>query len=322
MKKFTLGILCLGLCAAFALSSCSKPEEPAEDDKTGAADSGLDSIVLPEDEEEEVILFEYDWSGEEATLIAYNGDLEEVILDQTVIRMKKEKQTKTVTEEVTAKDGTVSTVEKQVEETVEVPVEYTLTAIDAGVFMNNETVKKIVIPDSVLTIGEACFQGCTALEEVVLPASLEKIGARMFYGCDALAALNIPETVTDIGLFAFGEFFKQIPWYVNLTDTSVIVGDGILLKYNGAESAVTYGDEVKKVAYYAFMNAPVQTVTFTDSVEEVNNLAFYRTGATVRLPEGSALVNELRMNNIKVETYTPGAATVLPDDTSDASEAE
>ena len=308
MKKLTLGILCLTVCAGLTLSSCQKQQEDTADNSSdNSTVSDLAGIVLPKDEEEQKPLYEYDYSGDGATLTAYNGDLEEVVLDETVIRMKKEKQKKTVTEEVKADDGTVSTVEKEVEETVEVPVEYTLTAIEAGVFMNNESVKKIVIPDSVETVGEACFQGCTALEEVTLPKGLTEIGARMFYGCDALTTLNIPDTVTDIGLYAFGEYFKQIPWYKNLHGTSVIVGDGILLKYNGGAS-VAYGDEVKKIAYYAFTDSAAQTVRLSAATEEVDTLAFYRSNATVQVPEGSDLYNTLRMNNIKVSTYADGAA--------------
>ena len=148
MKKLTLGILCLTVCAGLTLSSCQKQQEDTADNSSdNSTVSDLAGIVLPKDEEEQKPLYEYDYSGDGATLTAYNGDLEEVVLDETVIRMKKEKQKKTVTEEVKADDGTVSTVEKEVEETVEVPVEYTLTAIEAGVFMNNESVKKIVIPD-------------------------------------------------------------------------------------------------------------------------------------------------------------------------------
>lgn len=308
MKKLTLGILCLSLCACLALTSCqNKKDDTADNTTDDSSVSDLAGIVLPKDEEEDKVIYEYSYSGDGATLIAYNGDLEEVILDQTVIRMKKEKQTKTVTEEVTAADGTVSTVEKQVEETVEVPVEYTLTAIDAGVFMNNETVKRIEIPDSVETIGEACFQGCTALEEIKLPEGLTVIGDMTFYGCDSLTTLNIPDTVTDIGLYVFGEYFKQIPWYNNLQGTSVIVGDGILLKYNGGAN-VTYGDEVKKIAYYAFTDSAARTVRLSDATEEVDSLAFYRSDATVEVPEGSALYNALRLSNIKVSTYGGGAA--------------
>ena len=304
MKKKIFGALSLALILGLFLTSCGPEEQEQEENANETDDSGLSSIVLPEEEEEEEIIFEYDYSGEEAVLIAYHGELEEVILDETVIRMKSEKQTKVVTEEVTAEDGTVTTVEKEVEETVEVPVEYTLVGVGAGVFMNNETVKKIVLPDSVLTVGEACFQGCTALEEVVLPASLETIPDRLFYACDSLTSVNIPETVTSVGLYAFGDFFKQAPWYNNLPAGSVIVGDGVLLKYNGTDTTVTYGDEVKSVAYYAFMDTPVANVYFTNATESISDQAFYRTNATVMLPEDSTLVNTLRMNNVKVETYS------------------
>lgn len=315
MKKLTFGILCLGVCACLALSSCSTPEEENTDNAAGdTQNSDLAGIVLPKDEDEEAVVYEYDWSSDGATLIAYNGDFEEVDLDETVIRMKQEKQKKTVNEEVTDKDGNVTTVEKEVEETVEVPVEYTLIGIDAGVFMNNETVKKITIPDTVTTIGEACFQGCTALEEVKLPEGLTEIGPRTFYGCDALVSLNIPDTVTTIGQFAFGEYFKQTEWYKNLQGTSVIVGDGILLKYNGGAN-VSYGDEVKKIAYYAFTDSAAQTVRLSDATEEIDALAFYRSSATVEVPEGSEIYNTLRLNNIKVSPYGGGAAHTEVTDT-------
>ena len=315
MKKLTFGILCLGVCACLALSSCSKPEEENTDNAAGdTQNSDLAGIVLPKDEDEEAVVYEYDWSSDGATLIAYNGDFEEVDLDETVIRMKQEKQKKTVTEEVTDKDGNVTTVEKEVEETVEVPVEYTLIGIDAGVFMNNEAVKKITIPDTVTTIGEACFQGCTALEEVKLPEGLTEIGPRTFYGCDALVSLNIPDTVTTIGQFAFGEYFKQTECYKNLQGTSVIVGDGILLKYNGGAN-VSYGDEVKKIAYYAFTDSAAQTVRLSDATEEIDALAFYRSSATVEVPEGSEIYNTLRLNNIKVSPYGGGAAHTEVTDT-------
>ena len=329
MKKLFLGILCLALCGSIALSSCSGKKTDADTTDTTDGDDTTDisSIPLPDDEEEEAPLFEYSYSGGEATLTAYHGDLEEVVLEETVIRMRKRKETKTVTEEVTAADGTVSTVEKEVEEDVVVPEEYTLTAIDAGVFMNNESIKKIVIPDSVLSVGEACFQGCAALEEIVLPAELESIGPRMFYDCDSLTTLNVPDTVESIGLFAFGDYFKRIPWYQNLSDASTIVGDGILLRYNGTAGTVRYGDEVKSVAYYAFTDTAAETVYFTNALESVNELAFYRCGATAMLPEGSALVNTLRLSNIRVATYAADGTAVTPetdaaDDTADEPVAE
>ena len=74
MKKLTFGILCLGVCACLALSSCSKPEEENTDNAAGdTQNSDLAGIVLPKDEDEEVVVYEYDWSSDGATLIAYNA---------------------------------------------------------------------------------------------------------------------------------------------------------------------------------------------------------------------------------------------------------
>ena len=52
------------------------------------------------------------------------------------------------------------------------------------------------------------------------------------------------------------------------------------------------------------MDTPVQSVYFTDATESISDQAFYRTDATVMLPEGSSLVTTLRMSNVKVETYS------------------
>lgn len=308
MKKTILGIICLALCASVALASCAKKNDEVKDETK--VDNAVVETQVPEntETEEEKVIFEYLFSPDGAVLTAYHGgdEFEEVVLEEKPIRMKKEKQKKTVTEEVTNADGTVTTVEKQVEETVIVPVEYTLVGVEAGVFMNNTTIKKVVIPDTVEEVGQACFQGCTALEEVVLPAPLKKIGDMMFYGCESLTTLNIPEAVEEIGIFAFSDFFNETPWYANLTGESVIVGDGILLKYNGSAESVTYGEEVKKVAYYAFMDTPVKTVKLTNAIDEANDiheLAFYRSNARVALPETSKIVSALKMNGIKVDTY-------------------
>ena len=309
MKKTILGVICLALCVSIALASCAKKNDEVKDE-TNDGNAVVENQVSENEEtkEEEKVLFEYDFTKDGAVLTAYLGgdELEEVVLEEKPVRMKKEKQKKTVTEEVTNADGTVTTVEKQIEETVVVPVEYTLVGVEAGVFMNNTTIKKVVIPDTVLEVGQACFQGCTALEEVVLPAPLKKIGDMMFYGCESLTTLNIPESVEEIGLFVFSDFFNETPWYANLTEESVIVGDGILLKYNGYAQNLTYGDEVKSIAYYAFMDTPVKTIKLTNAVDEVSDiheLAFYRSDVRIALPETSEIVSSLKMNGIKVDTY-------------------
>jgi hypothetical protein len=59
------------------------------------------------------------------------------------------------------------------------------------------------VPDSVTTIGDGAFSGCSGLTGLVLPNSLSNIGAGAFSGCDGLASLIIPDNVTNLGAGAF-----------------------------------------------------------------------------------------------------------------------
>lgn len=299
MKKFLVGMLCLAVCTGALLTSCKQKEEVVE-----VTEEKEIVIDLTDDYEEKIPVFEYHFSGGEATLIGYHPENAEegeelatdIVLPEMPVKIKAEK-----VEEAAVVDGKNVIIKKKVE--VEDDKEYVLVAIEDGVFSGNTDITSVVIPDTVTSIGSGAFQGCTALKSVTLPASLEEIKDFTFNGCSSLEEINIPEGVTAIGLYAFGEYFDQTPWYKNLPATSVIVGDGVLLKYNGAASAVTYGDEVKSVAYYAFTDSAATSVTFTNATEEFDTQAFYRSNVIVKLPSNSKKLNELKMNSVKVEAY-------------------
>lgn len=46
---------------------------------------------------------------------------------------------------------------------------YTVQEITASAFSNKSELKKVVVPDSVISIGLGAFKGCTSIEEMVLP---------------------------------------------------------------------------------------------------------------------------------------------------------
>ncbi len=56
--------------------------------------------------------------------------------------------------------------------------------------------EKIVLPDTVTSIGKFAFANCKALQELVIPDSVTHIGAAAFYYCESLKTLSIPEGVT------------------------------------------------------------------------------------------------------------------------------
>lgn len=61
----------------------------------------------------------------------------------------------------------------------------------------------ITIPDSVKSIGESAFNGCSGLMAITIPDSVTSIGKSAFYGCSGLETITIPDNVTSVGDNAF-----------------------------------------------------------------------------------------------------------------------
>ena len=60
-----------------------------------------------------------------------------------------------------------------------------------------------IIPNTIISIGEYAFLGCTSLTSIEIPNSVKSIGNSAFYGCSSLTSITIPNSVTIIGESAF-----------------------------------------------------------------------------------------------------------------------
>ena len=60
-----------------------------------------------------------------------------------------------------------------------------------------------IIPNSVTSIGNLAFSGCTGLSSVAIPNSVTSIGWDAFSGCTGLSSVTIPNSVTSIDESAF-----------------------------------------------------------------------------------------------------------------------
>jgi len=61
----------------------------------------------------------------------------------------------------------------------------------------------VTIPDSVTSIGNNAFAGCTSLSSITIPNNVTNIGRSAFRWCLSLTNVTIPNNVTDIGDGAF-----------------------------------------------------------------------------------------------------------------------
>ena len=70
-------------------------------------------------------------------------------------------------------------------------------------YINDQEITDLVIPNSVDSINNYAFSGCSSLTSLTIPNSVTSIGGGAFSGCSSLASLTIPNSVTSIGEFTF-----------------------------------------------------------------------------------------------------------------------
>ena len=66
----------------------------------------------------------------------------------------------------------------------------------------------IVLPDSVTSIGDGAFHGCSSLHEIIIPDSVTSIGDSAFWHCSSLHEITLPNSVTTIGDMHFWGCFS------------------------------------------------------------------------------------------------------------------
>ena len=93
--------------------------------------------------------------------------------------------------------------------------------IGNNLFQNNKSILSITIPDSVTTIGDYAFSGCSSLKTVTIGknSQLAIIGSYAFYNCTSLTSITIPNSVTTISGYAFSDCSSL---------TSIIIPDSVI----------------------------------------------------------------------------------------------
>ena len=126
-----------------------------------------------------------------------------------------------------------------------------------------------IIPNSVTSIGERAFSGCTGLTSITIPNSVTSIGIRAFAYCSSLTSVTIPNSVTSIG----GDAFLEV---LNVVYSGSATGAPWGAKcFNGyVDGYLVYSDETK-TTLIACATAAQGKIIIPNSVTSIGDQAFY-----------------------------------------------
>ncbi len=171
---------------------------------------------------------------------------------------------------------------------------YTVQAIGDNAFKGTN-VKKVYMAQTLLSIGDSAFDGCTSLEtvhfsgatetlgdyafyecaalkEVNLPAGMKTVGFRAFEGCTGLASIVLPDSVTSIRSYAFAGCTNlasiNYPMSLRSAGSHVYENDAKLTRIEVPEG-------VTRLADSAFgHSASILEVSLPGSLKEIGDNAF------------------------------------------------
>ncbi len=152
----------------------------------------------------------------------------------------------------------------------------------------------VVMPETIKTIGEFSFDGCSRLLSLSIPNSVTTIIRYAFAGCTSLASVTIPKFVTSIGECAF----EECP---GLTSISVEPGNTTYDSRNNCNAIIETASNtlitgckntiipntVTSIGAYSFMRNSLTSITIPSSVTKIGFYAFYQcwslTSVTVKM---------------------------------------
>lgn len=130
-----------------------------------------------------------------------------------------------------------------------------------------------ILPETVISIEDEAFEGCSYLKSIRIPDSVKKIGKKAFYNCTNLTEITLPADLTEIQDYAFskcGEIKNDlvIPESITIIDTGVFAGTQL--------GKVILSSQTTKIQYEAFKECGVIDMNLPESVVEIEDDAIYK----------------------------------------------
>ena len=156
-----------------------------------------------------------------------------------------------------------------------------------NLYINNQEIKDLVIPNTVDSIHNYTFYGCSALTSVAIPNSVTSIGDYAFYKCSALTALTIGNSVTTIGMRAFSECSTLTS--ITIPNSVISIGNyafacrsltktnytGDIAGWCKIKFADSGANPVSNSQNLYINNQEIKDLVIPNTVDSIHNYAFY-----------------------------------------------
>lgn len=138
------------------------------------------------------------------------------------------------------------------------------------------------IPDTVTTIADCAFYGCSNLESITIPASVTYIGEHAFYNCSALGSIKLPKNISSIKKSTFAGCSSLTE--ITVPNAVSSIGEYAFSRCSLLEN-VTLPYGLKSIGEYAFSNcSELDYLTVPDTVENIGISAFEKCNTMITLP--------------------------------------
>lgn len=177
------------------------------------------------------------------------------------------------------------------QELTELVIPEEITEIKAYAFQNCSSLTSVTMGTGVTSIGNNAFDGCSSLTSIDIPAGVTSIGDSAFSGCSSLTSIDIPTGVTSIGGSAFSRCSSLTSIDIPVGVTSI--GNSTFYKCSSLTS-INIPAGITSIGNYAFMNCSyLSSIEIPAGVTSIGSDAFSGCSylSSIDIPAGVTLID-------------------------------